>query len=165
MGMTASFVALSNAKLNELKADAEGLPEFFFEHIESGSPETVLDIDKSWQGIHFLLTGEPYGGEEPYSLPVLGGVEIGEDLSYGPARYLEPLGVQTAAAALAKVSIADLRNRYIPAKLEAAEVYPTGIWESEGDGAFEYLAPWYEALQKFYALAAARGDAMLLAIL
>ena len=165
MGMTSTFIALPNAKLDEFKADPQDVAEFFFSQMELNASETVLDIDKSWQGIHFLLTGDAYGGAEPHCLPILGGKEIGEELSYGPARYLEPEQVQAAAAVLAHTSVAELKKSYVPAKLEAAQIYPTGIWEDEGDGAFEYLAHWYESLQNFYAQAAKRGDAMLLAIM
>ena len=165
MGMIAKFVVLQDTKLNELKANPMTVAKFFSEQVRANSADAVLDIDKSWQGIHFLLTGEPFGGKEPNSLAILGGVEIGEDLGYGPARYLDSAKVRLAAAALADISTADLRKRYIPADLEAAAIYPTGIWKKEAEGAFEYLVPWYKSLQAFYGQAAKRGDAMLLAVL
>jgi hypothetical protein len=164
MSMTAAFVAIPATKLGELKEDPELVGEFFFERLESGDEDTVLDIDKSWQGIHFLLTGDPYNGAEPQSLPILGGTEIGSELSYGPARYLEPAQVEAAARVLADVVVEQLRQRYKPKELEIARIYPNGFWMKERDQAFEYLAQWYERLQGFYAAAAQRGDAMLLAI-
>lgn len=165
MGMTAAFVALPSEKLTALQAEPDTAGTHFMEQLEAGSEDVVLDIDKSWHGIHFLLTHEVYGGDGPVSLPILGGTAIGNDLGYGTARYLEPQDVASAADALAGVSVDQLRERFKPAELEEAYVYPTGIWEDEGDEAFEYLAHWYERLQHFYAAAAQRGDAMLLAVI
>jgi hypothetical protein len=164
MSMTAALVALPAEKLAEFKEHPELIGDFFFERLEGGDEDAVLDIDKSWQGIHFLLTGEQYKGAEPHSLPVLGGTEIGEELAYGPARYLEPAQVEAAARLLGDVTLEQLRQRYNPKSLELARIYPNGFWMKERDQAFEYLAHWYEHLRRFYAEAATRGDAMLLAI-
>jgi len=165
MGMTAAFVALTSERLAALKAGPETAGQYFVEQINAGSEDVALDIDKSWHGIHFLLTHEAYGGEGPISQPIFGGVAIGDDIGYGSARYLESPEVASIAKALADVSVDQLRQRFKPAELEEAYVYPTGIWEDEGDEAFEYLAHWYERLQQFYAEAAQRGDAMLLAVI
>ena len=164
MSMTGAFVALSRSELDTLIADPANVGEFFIEQLQAQDESHVLGIDKSWHGIHFLLTGEQYGGEPPASLPILGGVEFGPEISYGSARYLMPHEVKEAAAHLAATPVEALKARYKPQQLEKADIYPTGIWESEGDQAFEYLAHWYVPLQEFYAKAAARGEAMLLAI-
>lgn len=167
MGMTASFVAVSPAELKAFQDDASGLAEFFFERLEgamSGEAGDAVDIDKSWAAIHFMLTGETWGGQPPESLPVLGGLEIGGDMGYGPARYLTPEEVKAAHGVLAALPSAALKKRFIPARLEEAEVYPSGIWLEEGDEGFEYIEHWYEQLRAFYASAAQSGQAVLLAV-
>ena len=165
MSMTAAFVAISPEELEALLAEPEQVSELFFERLESQEQTQALDIDKSWNGIHFLLTGEPYGGEPPNSLPILGGVEIGPELGYGPARYLQPAQVAQASQLLASTPVEVLRSRYQPKALEEADIYPSGIWQEEGEQAFEYLAHWYELLRGFYAQASSRGAAMLLAVI
>jgi len=164
MSRTAAFVAVSKSELEKLLVDAANVGKFFVERLEAQDKSQVLDIDKSWHGIHFLLTGEQYGGEPPASLPILGGVEFGPQIYYGPARYLTPEQVQEASAHLAATPIETLKERYKPQALESADIYPTGMWESEGDQAFDYLAHWYVLLGSFYARAATRDQAMLLAI-
>jgi Domain of unknown function (DUF1877) len=164
MSRTAAFVALSKSELEKLLVDPASVGEFFLEHLEAQDKSQVLDIDKSWHGIHFLLTGEQHGGEPPASLPVLGGVEFGPEISYGAARYLTADQVKEAAAHLAATPVERLKERYQPQALEDEDIYPTGMWESEGDQAFDYLAHWYELLRSFYARAATRDQAMLLAI-
>jgi hypothetical protein len=71
-----------------------------------------LRIDKSWHGIHFLLTGSAWGGKPPLSNAVLGGKEFGQDLGYGPARYLTPDQVKEVAAALDEITEATLRAQF-----------------------------------------------------
>jgi hypothetical protein len=49
----------------------------------------IVDIDKAWHGIHFVLTGEVFDGSEPLVNVVMGGVPIGdEDVGQGWARGL-----------------------------------------------------------------------------
>ncbi|HEV6967074.1 YfbM family protein [Roseateles sp.] len=167
MGMTASFVAVTPAELEAFKGDATALPDFFFERLAEVMPEKAnqaLDIDKSWAAIHFMLTGTLWGGEPPESLPILGGSEIGADMGYGPLRYLTPPEVNAAHGVLAQIPAAELKKRFIPEKLEEAEVYPSGIWLEEGEEGFEYIEYWYEQLRTFYASAAQAGHAVLLAV-
>ncbi|NUR82053.1 MAG: DUF1877 family protein [Terrabacter sp.] len=51
-----------------------------------------LDLDKSWHGIHFLLTGTDWSAGDAGAAggAILGGRPVGEDDGYGPARLLEP---------------------------------------------------------------------------
>jgi hypothetical protein len=167
MGMTASFVAVSPADLEAFQRDATGLQDHFFDAFEQDGADDsigVLDIDKSWGAIHFLLTGTPWGGEAPASLPILGGTAIGEDMGYGPVRFLTPAEVAAANGVLSQLPTAELRKRFDPAKLEEAEVYPAGIWLDEGAEGFDYIAHYYEQLRAFYGSAAQAGRAVLLAI-
>jgi hypothetical protein len=167
MGMTASFFAISPDQLETFKTDATALPDFFFERLAQAMTESAndaVDIDKSWAAIHFMLTGTAWGGQPPESLPVLGGAEIGEDMGYGPLRYLTPSEVAAAHGVLAQLPVTELKKRFIPAKLEEAEVYPTGIWLDEGEEGFEYIEHWYVQLCTFYANAAQSGQAVLLAV-
>lgn len=165
MGMTAAFVAISPAELEELRSDTGRVDEIFFGRLRERNATSSVDIDKSWAAIHFMLTGEPWGGTPPESLPVLGGTEIGCDKGYGPVRYLEPSRVKEASAVLEGLPPQELKKRFIPAKLEEAGVYPSGIWEDEGEEGFEYIAHWYEQLRTFYRSAAQQGNAVLLAII
>src|SRR5271165_1779219 len=73
-----------------------------------------LNIDKSWHGIHFLLTSSAWGGTPPLSNAVLGGTEFGPDLGYGPARYLTPDQVKEVAAGLDRITGETLRGRFNP---------------------------------------------------
>jgi Domain of unknown function (DUF1877) len=60
---------------------------------ESQLPEQGFCLEKSWQGIHYVLTGTVEGGSAPLSWAVRGDKEIPDAkklLGYGPARLLTP---------------------------------------------------------------------------
>ena len=164
MGMTASFASITPAELEELRCDASSASDLLFERVAADNLASGVDIDKSWAAIHFMLTGSQWGGAEPELLPVMGGTEIGADIGYGPARYLTPAQVEAAHGVLNALPSAELKKRFIPAKLEEADIYPSGIWLDEGTDGFEYIEHWYEQLRQFYAAAARNGNAVLLAV-
>ena len=111
-----------------------------------------------------MLTGSQWGGDPPESLPILGGAEIGQDIGYGPARYLTPEEVHEAHSVLDSLPVEELRKRFVPEELEKADIYPSGIWVDEGMEGFGYIAHWYDQLREFYANASRRGNAVLLAV-
>ena len=122
-----------------------------------------LRIDKSWHGIHFLLTGSAWGGKPPLSNAVLGGQEFGPDLGYGPARYLTPDQVREVAAALDEIINAILRGRFNPKAMTKAEIYS---WhEDEGEGGLEYFLEYYAQVRAYFQQAARKGNGMLLGVM
>jgi hypothetical protein len=157
MSMIGSFVAVTPAQLRGFLDDPDSVASFLCP--DDDEPVNSIDIDKSWHGIHFLLTGETEGGQPPLSQVVLGGTEIGDDVGYGPARYLTPEQVKQVASALAALSRSQLASRFSAAAFEAADVYPQ-IWD-EGQEALDYLLENYDVLVEFYRQASARGDAVL----
>ncbi|HLN65023.1 MAG TPA: YfbM family protein [Symbiobacteriaceae bacterium] len=140
-------------------------PDSIQEVLNEDDPEdpTGCYVDKAWHGIHFLLNGAAYTGDGPLFNVVLGGTEIGEDLGYGPARYLTADQVREAAAAFGAISDDELRQRYNPRAFEDADIYPN-IWVDEGDEALDYVMEYLTQLRAFFLAAAQAGQAMLLYI-
>src|SRR5262245_43187400 len=85
-----------------LKITGARMPKLDGEPVESGGGP-VLDIHKSWHGLHWLLCQSAWDGPEPLKHAVLGGQEIGEDLGYGPARLVDGAKVRAVAEALAGI--------------------------------------------------------------
>ncbi len=83
-----------------------------------------MDVDKAWHGIHFLLTGEVWGGEPPLANRDTWRYRDRDDVGYGPARYLSVDEVRAAAAALKDITPDGLRSRYVAAELSENEIYP-----------------------------------------
>jgi hypothetical protein len=158
MSMVGNFLQLSSDELAALMADPSLVESFIYP--EDEEHEKNIDIDKAWHGIHFLLAGDAWGGELPLANVVLGGTEIGDDVGYGPAKYLTADQVKIAADALMEITAEVLRSRFVASALSENEIYPE-IWQDSDDDALEYLSTWFETLRDYYLDAAAKGNAML----
>ncbi len=123
--------------------------------------DTILKLDKSWQGLHYLMTGSAEQPKGVLGQAILGGREVGEDLGYGPARVLTPENVKKIAVALAQVTQASLAARYDPATMERLKIYPP-IWTREGTEGLRFLQNYLPALKAFYQRAADSGSEVVL---
>lgn len=166
MSMIGNYRRITPAELTMLRQNPEDIATFLFDDPGAQvAPERVLDIDKTWHAIHFLLTGDPWMGAAPLRNVVLGGTPLGdEDLGSGPARFLLPEEVHDTAAALAAIPFSSLQERFDLDQLAAESIYPS-IWDTaDRDEELQYLKPNYEALVQFFVQAAQSGDAILLYI-
>jgi len=114
-----------------------------------------LQIDTIWHALHFLITGEEKEqGKLPIGKVIMGGTPIGEEVGYGPARYLRPAEVSNVAEALNSISDEELQQRDLTL-LE--ELY--GHFSQEE---LPLLLEVFKDLVKFYQEAADRGNAILI---
>lgn len=123
-----------------------------------------LDLDKSWHGIHFLLTGTAYEGEPPLDFIVRGGVQIGgADVGVDPPRALKSDEVRAVADAIEGLSPDDLRERFDSEQMLEEGIYPD-IWDRDtaDDDSLEYLIEHYTELRAFVHRAAERGDGFII---
>lgn len=166
MGMTASFLRVDPDTLQAFLEDSSLLEDMLYHEDDDIGGDDLIDIDKSWDGILFLLTGSSTAQSDTIQHPLFRVVFSGQlvdeeqDLGYGPAHYLTAGQVKEVHASLTGISVQELRSRYDAAKMTKLEVYPL-VWEQEGDEGLDYLCSYYEALQKFYAEAAAKGLAVI----
>ena len=121
----------------------------------------LVRVDKAWHGLHFLLTGSAKSTKGDLGQAILGGTEVGPDLGYGPARWLDVTQVQRIAQALVAFTPNDARTRYDPGALEKAQVYPGDWGDPENLG---WLLDALESVRSFYTGVAARGNAVVLYI-
>lgn len=165
MGMVLIGRRLSADELAAVRADPTAVDALLYGDLdddEAEMPEPELDLDKSWHGIHYLLTGTAWRIGEGADAAILGGAEIGQDGGYGPARLLDQSTVRAVATALDALDVEVLRARFDPEAMAAAEIYPA-IW-TNGVDELDYLMSHYTQLRRFYHAAAANGQAVLLAI-
>ncbi|MCW6003471.1 YfbM family protein [Micromonospora sp. CPCC 205371] len=167
MGMVLIGRRLSNDELQAVLDGPARVAALLYGDLDDDDaemPEPELDLDKSWHGIHYLLTGTAWTmGQAAADAAILGGDEVGEDNGYGPARLLRPATVRMVATALDALSVETLRARFDPDAMAAADIYPN-IWAGGADEFDNYLAPYFTQLRQFYGAAAASGQAVLLAI-
>ncbi len=113
-----------------------------------GEGESVY-LDKSWHGIHYLLTGTAYDGEPPLNF-IVGGHVVGDiEVGYEPAHVFFAEEVREISAALAWLDEAALRSRFNPAEMDRLEIYPSLSWEEDQDEEWEYLWSYTETLREF----------------
>jgi len=162
MSMIGNFVAIDAATLSRLQASPDLVAAFLYPEDDEG-PANALDVEKAWHAIHFTLNGSPWEGQGALGMTVLGGAEIGEDVGYGPARYLSQDQVRQVADALSNISEADFHARFDAQAMDEQEIYPQ-IWSRDGDFGRAYVFGHFLSLAAFYREAADRSDAMLLFI-
>ncbi|RTQ50309.1 DUF1877 family protein [Hymenobacter gummosus] len=158
--MIGNLLRVSPAELQAYRADSARLEDRLYQG--TGTDPALTDIDKTWDGLVFLLTGQPLSeATHPLARVLFSGqlVDEEQDLGYGPAHYLEPAEVAALQPQLAAIGAAELRKHFDPARMTALGIYP-GIW-AEGDDAFDYLADGFAAVQALYAEAAKRGEGMI----
>jgi Domain of unknown function (DUF1877) len=170
MSMIGNLRRTTDARLDALLADPESIVAYLYpEEAEEDAKEEQteafadLEIDKSWHGIHFLLTGTAWEGDAPLNFIATGGEEVGDvDLGYGPARVFKSAEVKAIAAALAPLTAEVLKKRFDPSLMTRLEIYPT-IWDRphEADDNLEYLLESYEQLRAFVAGAAENDEGLI----
>lgn len=160
MSMICCLREADESRINQLLADPEGIVSLLEEETDE------VDLDKAWHGIHFLLTGSDWDGEEPLSYLVKGGEYVGDvDVGYGPARRLKPNQVAAWAAALSAISADTLRLGYNPKAMLRAKIYPE-IWDQdpEEDDPLGYLLEYFDVLRSFVEQARDQGKGAIIYI-
>ena len=148
MSMCGSYLRVTDDQLEQVLNEPDLILDMLFPEddaeFEAGR---YLDIDKAWQIIHFLLTGDALGGDEPLCNAVMGGTEIGDvEVVYGPARFLLPEQVVEVATALASISEDELWNRFDIAAVRKAKIYPQGWTGSERS----YVLNYFNSLKTYF---------------
>lgn len=160
MSMIGCYVSVPATSIAKIEEDEDYVGEL----LENPDLDS-LSIEKSWQAIHFVLTGdslESDGG--PLGNAVMGGREVGDDIGYGPARLLEPKEVKETAEALAKISTEEFASRVSKADFANNEIYVFSNEDPEDPQIIEELTGYYAELRTLFQEASARGDGMLLYI-
>src|SRR5262245_10746703 len=155
MGMYCDVYAVTPDEVKRLAADPGVTLRF------AGS--RAVSLEKSWHGLHYLLTGSAWEGELPLGFLLAAGTPVGDDLGYGPARLFLAGEVRQIGTALSKGSDDELWARFDPEEMEAGEIYP-GVWdESEEDLREEYVG-YFRELKRLVHEANAGGLGLLVLI-
>lgn len=153
--MIANYYAITPQKLNEFinfvdEADTEEDILNQLEEIGEEDATDILDIDKLWDGIHFLLTNvsanEPIEGN-PLSEAIVGiSVVDTEDF----IAIIKPQEVESIYKALQDVAIESMIQDLDVKKFEDAEIYPN-IWiEEDKEELKEELLATFNNIKEFY---------------
>ena len=152
MGLYANYMMIDNKTLTEMKtADNDELLDKI-EDLEENDCD-IYDMDKLWDGLHFLLTG--VSASSPVEGSLLSEAVVGtrtfidsEDADF--VSYIEFSGLSPIISAMNSIRFDELENAFDPIKFRQADIYPN-IWQSESkDELFEALKYSFEGLKSFY---------------
>lgn len=168
MGMVMSFIAVAAARLATLdeaedawNGEAEGdldrldrlVDELLAEVDGAGYDNGELPscyLDKAWDGLTFLL-GQ---ARAPVDLEICVRGWIATD---GTGSVWSADEVRAAADYLRSTPFERLARHYDPSEMTLRDVYPSIIWERDGDEALDYLRAHYRDLMRFFDVAARAG--------
>ena len=150
MSMIANFKKISPSQLEEIKNNPSIIESIIYPETDAGSPDNEIDIGKSWEGIHFVLTGHKFDeGTAPLRNVIMGGKEIGEDVGYGPARYMMPEEVRQTWESIRNFSEEDFKKNFNSEKIQKASIYP--FYDTKpNEEDLDYLLSNFKKLKEFY---------------
>jgi hypothetical protein len=158
--MIGNLLRVTNSELEEYLQDSSLLENRVYDD-ESEEDSNLVDIDKSWEGILFLLTGQNLeNSDHPLARTLFSGQLIDEDqdLGYGPAQYLTPDQVKEVNAEISKITIDEISKNYDPKKMNELGIYPN-VWNEEES--LEYLTDYFKTVQEVYSKAAQNNQAII----
>ena len=161
--MIGNLLRVSQSELEEYLMNSKALEERVYPEEYSEDPN-LLDLDKAWESIYFLLTGCTSSDFEkakpPLSLILFNGTLIDEnqDMGYGPATYASPTEVKEIATSLPDIVRENLRPKFESLKSQESELYP---FNPESEDMFDYIFEYYSKMKEFYQLAAKNDQAVI----
>ena len=124
MSMIGNLLRVTKTELEEYLKDSSLLENRIYRDDDLEDPNLV-DIDKSWDGIIFLLTGQNFDNATHPLIKVLFSGQIideEQDLGYGPGQYLTPEQVKELNEQISKISIEELAKKYDAKRMTELEV-------------------------------------------
>jgi Domain of unknown function (DUF1877) len=122
----------------------------------------TLDLDKSWDGMHRLLTAA--GTAPELGFLFTGGTEVGIQFTYGRPRLLDVGFVRRLDTALRGVSDDQFWAGYDADQFEADGVYP-GIWDESADELRDEYVSYRREVRELVGRVATAGGEIVVAIL
>ena len=149
MGMCAVYQEIKQEDFKKL-LESNDLFETL-EELEEKDGTELCDIDKMWNAIFFLLTGEPYSSEDSLFNELIFGSENFDDESEEVARYIPTERVIDIAKKLNEINFKDYLKDFDMNKFAENGIYPD-IWNytEEREEIMNELSEHFKNLKEFY---------------
>jgi hypothetical protein len=160
--MVGNLLRVTQEELDAILADSSILEARIYAEVAGEYPELVY-LDKTWEGILYLLTGKSLAELEDAHPPLIWALFSGQlideeqDMGYDPAQYVTVEQVKQIDQALSYITSEELKNRYDGKQMKEKGIYP-GIWE-END--LDYVRDYFTAMKGFYRQAAQQNKAVI----
>ena len=123
---------------------------------------TTVSLEKSWHGLHYLLTGEVWQGHGPLSFLLTGGGQVGDD-DESPLRWFTPGETVEIDRALSAVTDDGLWSRFDADEMESQGIYP-GIWDEDEEELREEYVDYFHELKQVVAVAVRQNQGLLVSV-
>ncbi len=166
MGMIGNYLRVSKEELQSYLADSSLLEVRVYDE-ENLSDENLIDVDKTWEGLFFVLTGQSLETAEKADTPLLWTlsplqiIDPDLDMGYGPATYSTVEQTKEVSTAINRISIEEVKNRFNGEVMMEMGIYPNSWVDNES---LEFLIENFILLKDFYNRAAAEGQAVIIFI-
>lgn len=159
MGMIGNYIAIESDKLEQVKNNELDILDIDTDEYPS------LDIDKSWQTIHFLLCDDIAEGKPPLGnvIPMRNDNWLGAEMDY-VAFAITPKEVLDAYNAIKDIREDELRQKYNFESLIENEIYPV-VEDEDADDFFDYTYANFKSIQEFYQIASEHHYAIIFYIM
>src|ERR1700749_638317 len=113
MSMIGNLLLVSQAELEEYITESTKLENRVYNN--PGTDPNLVDIDKAWAGILFLLTGKNFDDVDCLNHPLSKVfftdqlIDENQDMGYGPANYLTPAQVAQINKQISTLTETDFR--------------------------------------------------------
>jgi hypothetical protein len=142
------------------RAEPEPAPPPFEVPAGEGGLDQDGDFEKSWGGLHYLLTGTASEGEPPLNFLMHGG-ELDYRDGDAPAITHGSAETRRIAEALTTLSDGEVRRRVSPEEMNRLDIYPGG-WDDPEH--VELLLEDFRRLRELVSSVAGRGLGLLVSI-
>ena len=166
MGMYAQYTACDDATLAQLKTLSV---DDLIDTLDEAESLPGTDIDKMWDGLHFVLTGVSASNpieDNLLSIAILGDLELVDDEDFFNT-YTSADKLPQIIAAMEAVDIKAKITATPFARLHENNIYPD-IWDEENEDEFEEiaedLAEHFQNLLDFYRQCAANQQNIVVVI-
>ncbi len=152
MGMLAQYMAVDNKIFNSmLKMNNEEIIDKI-EKLSENEQCDICDIDKIWDGLHFLLTGK--SASEPIENNKLSEAVVGTDMfdenEDDFLAYIKSEELKAIIDVMEKTNIDELLTKYNMDDFKNAKIYPN-IWKKEDEAVIhDELIFCFESMLDFY---------------
>ncbi|MEJ5089138.1 DUF1877 family protein [Sphingobacterium faecium] len=163
MGIIQQYVRIDQDTLNRYFENSQLLQDDLFSTPHS-EKNNLLDIGKSWDGLFYVITGEPLTNHKAVTPPLKWLIygpnilDLEQDMGYGPATYLTPTQTQELFDAVKVIAEQSLSDRFDANKMNEEGVYPE-FWEDPE--ALNYLIEEFRKLKAFLQVATQENQAVI----
>lgn len=163
MSMVLCYLRVNEDEFDKIKESFEYLHKIFFNEDDS-KVNSSLDIDKSWDGISFILCNYSRSSKHPFSKLFMGANTIhpGKHLGNGPTFFLTKDEVTFLSKKINEFSVEDFRKKFDAQKMMNAHIYPE-IWLID-ENALDYLLHYFEKIKRFLKDASSENQFVVMAM-